>query len=49
MQEGNAGLVKKQRNDEAGQSPGTVNLYVLWSLHINASLTKDGPADSEPR
>ena len=48
MQEGEAGLVKEQRNDEAGQSPGTVYLYVLWSFHINAALTKNGPADSEP-
>jgi hypothetical protein len=49
MQAGEAGLVEEQQNDEAGQSSGTVNLYALWSLHINASLTKDGPADSEPR
>jgi hypothetical protein len=48
MQKVKAGLVKEQRNDEAGQSPGTVNLYVLWSFHINAALTKNGPADSEP-
>ena len=49
MQAGEADLVEEQQNDEAGQSSGTVNLYVLWSLHINAALTKNGPADGEPR
>lgn len=49
MQAGEAGLVEEQQNDEAGQSSGTVNLYMLWSLHINAALAKNGPADSAPR
>jgi hypothetical protein len=48
MQASEAGLVEEQQNDEAGKSSGTVNLYVLWPLHINAALTKNDPADSEP-
>jgi hypothetical protein len=32
-QEGEAGLVEEMQNDEAGQSPGTVNLCAMVSSH----------------
>jgi hypothetical protein len=40
---------KKQQKDVAGQSPGTVNLYVLCALHTIDASAKNGPGDSEPR
>lgn len=48
MQQGEAGLFEEKQYDEAGQSPGTVNLYVLWSFYINAALRNNGTAGCEP-
>jgi hypothetical protein len=39
---------EQQHNDEAGQSLVAVNSYVLCTLHTNATLAKNGSADSEP-